>query len=242
MNRMEEKYSNWQKTRHANAKHAYPFWKTCKVCLKPFQCHNHTQAIRNTTCSKECRAKILQEIRRQCAKPPSERMGMAQIACAVCGKNVWKHTCHLKRITKPTCSSKCNGVLRGAEWKKHGYKGRAAWTKKAEASARKKMTGPNNPAWKGGVTYFKKHGNYASIKYVRCPKRFLKMARKDGYVMEHRIIVAKAMGRLLKRSEVVHHKNHDPTDNRLKNLQLFKRNQDHKLYEHHGVPAPLWQG
>ena len=31
------------------------------------------------------------------------------------------------------------------------------------------------------------------------------MARKDGYIMEHRLLVAKAMGRLLKRTEVVHH-------------------------------------
>jgi len=68
------------------------------------------------------------------------------------------------------------------------------------------------------------------------------MARKDGYIMEHRLIVAKAMGRILKRREVVHHINHDPQDNRPKNLQLFASNQDHKLYEHHGTPAPIWQG
>jgi hypothetical protein len=40
-----------------------------------------------------------------------------------------------------------------------------------------------NPAWKGGVTYFKTHGNYIGVKYVRCPEEYLVMARKDGYVM-----------------------------------------------------------
>jgi hypothetical protein len=68
------------------------------------------------------------------------------------------------------------------------------------------------------------------------------MARKDGYVMEHRIIVARAMGRLLLRKEVVHHVNHDVEDNRLENLELFASNKDHKSYEWLGSPPPLWRG
>jgi hypothetical protein len=91
--------------------------------------------------------------------------------------------------------------------------------------------GPANPAWKDGVTYFRKHGNYKPIKYVRCPIEFLAMARKDGYVMEHRLIVATATGRALLGVEVVHHKNHDPQDNRLENLELFASNQEHKKTE-----------
>jgi hypothetical protein len=104
------------------------------------------------------------------------------------------------------------------------------------------MSGAKNPAWKGGVTYFRKHGNYKPIKYVRCPVQFLAMARKDGYVMEHRLIVAQAIGRCLLRTEVVHHANHNPQDNRRKNLQLFSSNQAHKLYEANGLPLPIWQG
>ena len=81
--------------------------------------------------------------------------------------------------------------------------------------------GENNPAWKGGVTYFKKKGNYTGVKYVRCPEQFLPMARKDGYVMEHRLIVAQHLGRPLKRTEVVHHIDHDPSNNDPANLMLF---------------------
>jgi len=102
------------------------------------------------------------------------------------------------------------------------------------------MSGANNPAWKGGVTYFRKHGNYKPIKHVRCPPEYFPMARKDGYVMEHRLFVAQAMGRCLQRGEVVHHLNHDPQDNRLENLQLFSSNRAHKQYEAHGLPLPLW--
>jgi len=110
------------------------------------------------------------------------------------------------------------------------------------ASYLTKMTGAGNPAWKGGVTYFHKRGNYKPIKYVQCPAEFLPMARLDGYVMEHRLFVARAMGRCLLRSEVVHHRNHDPQDNRLENLELFASNQAHKLHEHHGTPDPIWRG
>lgn len=118
--------------------------------------------------------------------------------------------------------------------------GRSGWTSESQASASAKMSGANNPAWKGGVTYFRKHGNYAPIKYVRCPTAFVAMARRDGYVMEHRLAVAMAIGRALARSEAVHHMDHDPTNNALANLALFASNRDHKLFEARGLPLPIW--
>ena len=139
------------------------------------------------------------------------------------------------------CGKKCNGYYRGQEWAKQGWKGNLALTpEKRKASA---LRGNKNPAWKGGLTYFKRKGKYAdqSIKYVRCPMDFMQMARKDGYVMEHRLIVAMRMGRPLLRTECVHHINHDATDNRLENLMLFVSNADHKRYEHGQPIKPLWQ-
>jgi len=127
---------------------------------------------------------------------------------------------------------------------KHAHKGRASWTPESEQALIIRMTGATNPAWKGGLTYFKRKGKYAdqAIKYVRCPPDFLAMARKDGYVMEHRLNVAMALGRPLTRTECVHHVNHDAADNRLENLMLFATNADHKKYEHRGIPLPVWQG
>jgi hypothetical protein len=106
------------------------------------------------------------------------------------------------------------------------------------------MTGEANPAWKGGLTYRNRKGAYADqpIKYVRCPAPMLSMARSDGYVMEHRLIVALAIGRPLTRSECVHHINHDATDNRLENLMLFATNAQHKAFEHGADIKPLWCG
>ena len=58
------------------------------------------------------------------------------------------------------------------------------------------------------------------------------MARKDGYVMEHRLIMARRCGYPLTRTEVVHHIDHDPQNNAPSNLELWPDNQSHKLGEH----------
>ncbi len=130
------------------------------------------------------------------------------------------------------CSRQCNGKARGREFATHGYKGRAAWGPTAVASHKTAMTGPRNHAWKGGVTTFKKHGAYAGVRYVRCPPGLLPMARKDGYVMEHRLVMARMVGRPLTRTEVVHHVDHNPRNNAPANLQLWPDNRSHKLAEH----------
>lgn len=148
------------------------------------------------------------------------------LRCTVCGNLFHLPPSHAARVKTPSCSQRCNGVLRGKEWAKHGYKG---------AAARKTFTpllGAANPAWKGGVTMFKKKGNYKDIRYQRAPDWMKPMARKDGYIMEHRMVMAEWCGFLLTRTEVVHHVNHDPTQNARQNLELWPDNRSHKLAEH----------
>ncbi|HOW00835.1 MAG TPA: HNH endonuclease [Rhodoglobus sp.] len=147
------------------------------------------------------------------------------VTCAECGTEFQRPPSHVARVKSPTCSRQCNGRARGREWGKFG-----AQAQKMRGPYVPRL-GPENPAWKGGVTYKRPKGNYIGPRYVRCPPEFLAMARSDGYVMEHRLVMARRLGRCLLRSEVVNHINHDPRDNRPENLELYPSNGDHKRGE-----------
>ncbi len=71
-------------------------------------------------------------------------------------------------------------------------------------------------SWKGGRS---KSGKYLTILLDRNDP-FYSMTFSHGYVMEHRIVMARHLGRVLTKSETVHHINGDTTDNRIENLQL----------------------
>lgn len=87
------------------------------------------------------------------------------------------------------------------------------------------LIGRANYSWRGGRTMTPK--GYALIK-VQPDDFFYPMAWRDGYVKEHRLIMAKHLGRCLHPWEAVHHKNGNPGDNRLENLQLVTGS-EHKL-------------
>jgi HNH endonuclease len=77
--------------------------------------------------------------------------------------------------------------------------------------------GERNVSWNGGRTTDKE--GYILIRRPEHP-----MADSHGYVREHRLIAEKILGRLLLPSEVVHHKNDDPSDNHPDNLMVYETN------------------
>ena len=56
------------------------------------------------------------------------------------------------------------------------------------------------------------------------------LATKDGYVMEHILVMEEAIGRYITRDEVVHHKNKIRDDNRLENLELMTFEEHSRLH------------
>jgi DNA-binding CsgD family transcriptional regulator len=71
--------------------------------------------------------------------------------------------------------------------------------------------------WKGG-----RHRNDDGYFLVRVdPEDPLAVMRMDrGYVLEHRLVMARHLGRPLESHETVHHKNGRRDDNRIENLEL----------------------
>ena len=85
--------------------------------------------------------------------------------------------------------------------------------------------GENSPAWKGGRR--KNTNGYIEIK-LQPDDFFYSMADCRGYVFEHRLVMAKHLGRCLSPQEIVHHRP-DVTkdDNRIEVLYLMPNPSEH---------------
>ena len=73
-----------------------------------------------------------------------------------------------------------------------------------------------HPSWRGGYTLL--HG-YRAIKLSEDDPMWC-MRITGGYILEHRLVMARHLGRPLTDLETVHHINGDRTDNSIENLQL----------------------
>ncbi|KKM60249.1 hypothetical protein LCGC14_1543760 [marine sediment metagenome] len=120
-------------------------------------------------------------------------------ACADCGRERWVR--QSKGIPRHALCRSCSIKLRHIRAK-----------------------GPDANHYKGG-----RHKTTAGyIRLLILPGDFFHpMATKHNYVFEHRLVVAKQVGRCLLPWEVVHHRNGIKDDNRLENLQLLAHGRHH---------------
>jgi len=115
------------------------------------------------------------------------------IGCKICGKLSWRRV-RRGEVEYPICGS-CMAKRRARREERGGSK---HWN------------------WKGGKT---KSDGYPLVK-VSPNDFFYSMANNLNYIPEHRLVMAKHLGRCLHSWEIVHHKNHIRDDNRIENLQL----------------------
>lgn len=96
----------------------------------------------------------------------------------------------------------------------------------------KSLSGDKHWNWKGGQT-----GGGDGYVYVRAKDHPYR--NSQGYVLEHRLVMERSLGRYLLPEEVVHHKNKRKSDNRLENLEVFSSNGEHLAAELKGQ-VPRW--
>ena len=78
-----------------------------------------------------------------------------------------------------------------------------------------RQMGKKHPRWNGG----KRIHQYGYI-YIKAPENHPNK-HHDGYILEHRLVMEKHLGRYLEQKERIHHINENVQDNRIENLILF---------------------
>ena len=122
-------------------------------------------------------------------------------ACEDCGKCRWIQF-NKGEVRSPRCFA-CSRKVVGLKLRGLSHTGLSTGT---------------NPNWKGGRC----GDGYGYIKVKVYPGDFFYgMANYQGYVFEHRLVMAKHLKRRLLQWEVVHHRNGIRDDNRLENLELL---------------------
>ncbi len=86
----------------------------------------------------------------------------------------------------------------------------------------RQQVGEKHPSWKGGEFF---HQGYRYVLIANLSPEDQALARamvpNDHYVREHRLVMARLLGRPLKKSETVHHINGVKDDNKPENLELL---------------------
>lgn len=138
-------------------------------------------------------------------------------ACSQCGKDVPMFPCRAKKAEIFFCNKSCHRVYKN-------NKDNPSWSRdlsgennpmygKHYPAWNKGLLGEKNPNWKGGIS-----------------------KRKDGYVritvdgkreLLHRFLLKDK----LKEGNVVHHKDHNPSNNSLENLMVLENQSEHVKYE-----------
>ena len=90
------------------------------------------------------------------------------------------------------------------------------------------------PMWKG-CRHVDKQGHI----YVKAPKGHPYATKHHGWIFEHRLVMEQYLGRYLLPNEVVHHRDNNPANNHIDNLELFQSNGEHLAKTLRGK-CPKW--
>ncbi len=189
--------------------------RVCQSCGKTYQTF---PSIRKKYCSQSCAG--------------AAKMNNFLMSCLQCNKPITRTPSQLKRSPKQFCSKTCATIHRNLSDQNPAYKRDVSGDKnpmfgKGFVGIDNPMfgkTGENCPRWNGGVKVRK--DGYVMRYCQSHPSK----NNKKGYVLEHRLVVERYLGRFLTDEEVVHHINQNPSDNRIENLQVMTQSEHAALH------------
>lgn len=233
--------------------------RECPICEKQFFPYkNHPHAL---TCSKPCGARMRRSHakRKPSIDKTCEVCGVAYSvqpwradsnfcgrkcyglrrrksetrACLTCGTEFTVLPSNVKKYCKQECAALNNRGDKNPIWVKERTKPCAycgstmdaiGWRKRANCcsmACKIKWTAENGAAHIALIGTIKTYAD--GYKYVKTGKR--------SYTAHHRVVMEQHLGRKLKPSEHIHHRNGEYGDNRIENLEIMN-NSNHRLAHH----------
>jgi hypothetical protein len=172
----------------------------------------------------------------------SEGISVITVICQQCGNPFDVYPAWVRNGRRKFCNLACRNnwlstltAENSPRWgKKHTVATKAQISRTKALLAHDKR-GSNHPAWKGGQFIFKGYRHVHIDSLSETDQTLARgMVKVEAYVLEHRLVMARQMGRPLTKSEVVHHLSGDKLDNRPENLEMWDRalhSQEHRQIE-----------
>jgi len=190
-----------------------------------------SELARKRFCSSACVGKSRKLVRKKT---------WVKIRCQECGVEFEVTPAWARNGRRKYCSKECHtkaGIAQIAQ-ARLGVRHTDATRRKISEAVREKQLREKSSQWKGG-RYTDSQG-YAHTYIPDLPEADQVLARqmtRAKYVLEHRVVMARKLGRPLHRDETVHHRNGIKLDNAPENLILASR-KDHSSL-HREVEAEL---
>jgi hypothetical protein len=196
----------------------------CKTCGKEFQKQINSE---QQYCSVICRQNFSTKI---------------TMPCETCGVLISKFPAYFNRVSHHYCSQACASKTKFRENPKPSLETKLREKPKPSLENVLYYENPNHCKYCNAILNFE--SRFHTFCNVECLKKNTRtnstsefgyiqltgyhghpMAKKNGVLLEHRLVMSQHLGRCLDKSEIVHHINENRADNRIENLEIMSQSE-----------------